>query len=257
MLVRDCSILLSEKVFKDLECCGIYAIYCDANDKYYIGSSKNIPQRILKHRCFLRNGKHQNPHLQNAYNKYGESRFLVRCLEIIGGEGLLLAEKRWMDALDCINNGFNIRTEPSSNAGLETSPATKTKLSLAIRQHYIDHPEARDRASKQGLSRSKEHSELMKQWHINNRHPRLGKKEKLESTLLRAAKLRGRPSSTVISYSFVSPKSEVFSGKNINKFCREHGLSNILMGKINSGMVKQHKGWTKCHTQLTEELKCL
>ena len=54
---------------------GIYAIII--NDKYYIGQSVNIKQRWQRHRKELKLGTHENKHLQNAYNKYGNPKFEV------------------------------------------------------------------------------------------------------------------------------------------------------------------------------------
>ena len=54
---------------------GIYCIINTLNGKKYIGSSVNIYSRWLKHRATLRGNYHGNPHLQNAWNKYGEKSF--------------------------------------------------------------------------------------------------------------------------------------------------------------------------------------
>ena len=64
-----------EKITKELKVSGIYCIENVVNHKIYIGSSKNIYQRLLKHFALLRHNKHENAHLQNAWNKYGESSF--------------------------------------------------------------------------------------------------------------------------------------------------------------------------------------
>ena len=52
------------------------------NHKSYIGSSKNLYQRLLKHFALLRHNKHENVYLQNAWNKYGESSFEWFIIEI-------------------------------------------------------------------------------------------------------------------------------------------------------------------------------
>lgn len=60
---------------------GIYKIINLVNNKFYIGSSKNLMKRWTDHLYRLRNNKHMNKHLQNAYNKYGESSFAFVIIE--------------------------------------------------------------------------------------------------------------------------------------------------------------------------------
>ena len=50
--------------------CGIYVLYI--KNHTYIGSTRNIKQRLRQHRENLRNQKHRNSKLQNCYNKYSE-----------------------------------------------------------------------------------------------------------------------------------------------------------------------------------------
>lgn len=55
---------------------GIYKIINQIDGKYYVGSSNNIEgNRWPYHKYHLRKGDHYNNHLQNAWNKYGESCF--------------------------------------------------------------------------------------------------------------------------------------------------------------------------------------
>lgn len=60
---------------------GIYCITCEVNNQNYIGSSKDIYKRILKHYSNLRIGNHPNKRLQADYNKYGIDKFKVTILE--------------------------------------------------------------------------------------------------------------------------------------------------------------------------------
>ena len=55
---------------------GIYKIVNSVNGKTYVGQSQNIKKRVAEHFRLLRNGKHNNPRLQNAFNKYGEDSFV-------------------------------------------------------------------------------------------------------------------------------------------------------------------------------------
>lgn len=71
---------------------GIYCI--TINSKQYIGSSTNMKRRLIQHKSDLKNNKHCNLYLQNAYNKHQE--FNVECLEVlsnVSGQELVEREK--------------------------------------------------------------------------------------------------------------------------------------------------------------------
>lgn len=86
-----------DKITKELKVSGIYCIENITNHKTYIGSSKNIYQRLLKHFALLRHNKHQNAHLQNAWNKYGENSFRWFILELCDSEELTEKEQYCID----------------------------------------------------------------------------------------------------------------------------------------------------------------
>jgi group I intron endonuclease len=64
------------------DCGGVYAIVNMVTGAVYIGSTNNIPYRWTKHFQALRNGYHENDHLQKAFNKYGQDAFDVAVLEL-------------------------------------------------------------------------------------------------------------------------------------------------------------------------------
>lgn len=86
-----------DKITRDLRKAGIYCIENTKNKKVYIGSSKNIYQRLLKHFALLRHNKHQNGHLQNAWNKYGEDVFRWYVLEFCSEDKLTETEQLCID----------------------------------------------------------------------------------------------------------------------------------------------------------------
>lgn len=59
----------------------IYKITNIINDKCYIGQTKDYIKRFSAHKNALRKNKHDNPHLQSAWNKYGEENFSFDILE--------------------------------------------------------------------------------------------------------------------------------------------------------------------------------
>lgn len=86
-----------DKITMELKVSGIYCIENIVNHKTYIGSSKNIYQRLLKHFALLRHNKHQNPHLQSAWNKYGEDNFRWFVLEYCDVDILTKQEQYCID----------------------------------------------------------------------------------------------------------------------------------------------------------------
>ena len=100
------------KITKELKVSGIYCIENRINHKIYIGSSKNIYQRLLKHFALLRHNKHQNVHLQNAWNKYGESSFEWIILELCDNS---LLTKREQYCIDLFEAEYNITKKVERN----------------------------------------------------------------------------------------------------------------------------------------------
>jgi group I intron endonuclease len=76
----------------------IYKIRNVVNGKFYVGSTVDSRVRFQTHRRNLKKGKHQSPHMQAAWNKYGEDCFKFEVVEIVEcSENLLIAEQKWLD----------------------------------------------------------------------------------------------------------------------------------------------------------------
>jgi group I intron endonuclease len=76
----------------------IYKIRNVVNNKFYVGSTVNTEIRFKAHRRHLRKGKHQSPHMQAAWNKYGEDCFKFEVIEHVENpEDLLKAEQLWLN----------------------------------------------------------------------------------------------------------------------------------------------------------------
>lgn len=63
---------------------GIYRIKNTIDGAVYIGSAKGFEYRFYVHIGALRKGVHINKHLQNAFNKYGETAFIFEVVEVLG-----------------------------------------------------------------------------------------------------------------------------------------------------------------------------
>lgn len=92
--------------------CGIYKIENCINGKYYIGSSNDIYRRWKEHIKLLNNNNHHSPHLQFAWNKYGEKNFKFIILEECDEENLLTREQFYIDTMYAIDESFGYNTAP-------------------------------------------------------------------------------------------------------------------------------------------------
>lgn len=111
---------------------GVYQIRNIINDKVYIGSTNSFARRKDEHFTLLRGGKQVNPHLQYAYNMYGESAFVFEILEIVSDENMLIkTEQKWFDNINpCDENiGYNILNEATDVKRVPMSEETKIKIS--------------------------------------------------------------------------------------------------------------------------------
>jgi group I intron endonuclease len=79
-----------------VEVCGLYKIVNKVTGHCYVGQSQRCKKRIKEHFRLLRWNKHTNPHLQNAYNKYGHDNFY----------GAIEIEIENLDELDQIETAF-------------------------------------------------------------------------------------------------------------------------------------------------------
>lgn len=117
-------------ISKIYEFCGIYMIVNQVNNHRYIGSSINIRTRLWKHRSLLRHQHHENAHLQNAWNKYGEDKFYFTVLEKCSKEERFSREQYYVDLLHpeyniCIDIVDN---PPTTEETRRKHSATRKKL---------------------------------------------------------------------------------------------------------------------------------
>lgn len=108
---------------------GVYIIKNLVNGKVYIGQSKNVRERIYKHKSRLRHGVHKNSHLQNAFRKYGEKAFwfgpLCECLE----DELDQRERVWIEWYRATNRKHGYNLESGGHAQKTMSEETRRKIS--------------------------------------------------------------------------------------------------------------------------------
>lgn len=109
----------------------IYRITNMANDRYYIGSAESFARREWQHKYDLRKGKHKNPRLQAAWNKYGEEMFVFEVLEEVPeGEATFDRENVYLHEHVGKPECYNINTDAiGMRTGIPMSEASKRQLS--------------------------------------------------------------------------------------------------------------------------------
>ena len=92
--------------------CGIYKITNITNGKMIIGLSSDIKRRWKHHENRLRKNKHSNPHLQNAWNKYGKQNFKFEIILLCSIEELDNEETRLIKKYNTMNPkiGYNLKS---------------------------------------------------------------------------------------------------------------------------------------------------
>ena len=118
---------------------GIYRIVCDADGKYYFGSSKNIDHRWRCHKSDLRKNIHDNVFVQRVWNKYGEKSFRIELMEVVSEDDLTKVEQRYLDEhidkFDCMNIANAV---VGGTRGKKLSDATRKKMRVAALRRWSD-----------------------------------------------------------------------------------------------------------------------
>lgn len=123
---------------------GIYKIKNKTNGKYYIGSSKDIlgsQGRFNNHKWRLIGNRHDNIHLQRAWNKYGPDAFEFQICEISNPDNLFIKEQEYLDMAKLnINMCYNLSFIADR---VDMTTEIKNKLSIAhtgkkFSQKHID-----------------------------------------------------------------------------------------------------------------------
>ena len=151
--------------------CGIYKIVNILNGKVYVGQSRRIRQRWVKHRVALRQNKHDNVHLQRAWNKYGEEAFVFFIVERCTSEQLTEREGFYIDLWKTRvqENGYNLG---GLTDGKKTvSEETREKL----RQVHLGKPKnpdaiAKTAAARRGSKASPQTIQKLRESHLGQKH---------------------------------------------------------------------------------------
>jgi len=109
----------------------VYKILNVFNGKFYIGSTRRtFGGRWKSHLSRLKNHKHTNPILQNAWNKYGKNGFVFQIVEICSPYDAFNREQFYLDSLF---PKYNILPVAGSFFGYKHTDETKKKIGNAFR----------------------------------------------------------------------------------------------------------------------------
>lgn len=109
----------------------IYKIATKTNGKIYIGSASFYGKRVSTHLYWLRRNKHDNRHMQSAFNKYGEADFVFKIVEKVKSKKeLLAAEQKWIDESGCLDRkiGYNMCENAESRLGQKMPESAKKAI---------------------------------------------------------------------------------------------------------------------------------
>ncbi len=203
---------------------GVYKITCTANKKIYVGSAINLRHRQKEHFASLRRNEHENPKLQNAWNKYGPDAFIYEVLELVLPMSLTAREQYWFNNLKPFGRkGFNIAHVAGSRLGVKHTPESNEKNRQAHlgREHT---PEARATMGRKGRPSP----------NLGNKYNTATREQMSQSAVARWGK----------TYILTSPDGTEYITHNLAGFCQDHpGLHRSSLANVARGNKTHHHGW--------------
>ncbi|OZA06759.1 MAG: hypothetical protein B7X95_01400 [Methylophilaceae bacterium 17-44-8] len=171
-------------------CSGIYRIKNLSDNKFYIGSAKNLKLRWFDHRKLLRKNAHFNFHLQRAWNLHGESSFEFECIEFCEFEKLIEREQNYLDKYYHLNVLYNLNPTACSQAGMLHNQDTKLKISTALKGRVVtdEHRLALSISWHKSDKCKKQNEEARKKASLS----KLGKKESIETRVKKSIAHTGK-----------------------------------------------------------------
>lgn len=121
---------------------GTYKIQNTINGKCYFGSSIDIHKRFIQHKSCLRRNIHHCTHLQNAWNKYGESAFIFEVIEICDECEILYKENLLLETKNIYNSlkeAYSVKGNNHPMYGKKHTFKSKAKIRLARSNQIIKH----------------------------------------------------------------------------------------------------------------------
>lgn len=150
---------------------GIYAIKNTINSKMYIGQSKDIYRRWGIHKYYLRKNEHDNKHLQNSWNKYGEENFVFFILDGCDISDLDGKECSYIQIYNTIDARFGYNLQCGGGVNRVIRESTRQKLIEAGRKSAKNYIPGSRKGSMLGKHLSEETKEKLRQAHLGKKLP--------------------------------------------------------------------------------------
>lgn len=138
---------------------GIYLLRNRVSGGFYVGSTRNLWRRYRQHLDGMRNQRHHNPKLREAWLVYGASAFEFVVVELISVQADLVArEQYWLDRLNAIGDGYNYCPIAGRHLGAKRGEATRQRLSANMKgKRHTEEAKQKMRAAKLGRKLTEEH----------------------------------------------------------------------------------------------------
>lgn len=111
----------------------IYKITNLVNGKVYIGQTTNYNKRRTSHFAYLRNNTHANEHLQKAFNKYGEDKFVIEIVKECKPEELDFWEINYINTYKACNKKYGYNLINGGQVYRHHSSETRKKISEKLK----------------------------------------------------------------------------------------------------------------------------
>lgn len=226
---------------------GVYAIVRGEEAAIYVGSAaRSIRDRWGRHLRLLRQGAHDNAHLQAAWNHYGEAAFTVRVLELCAADGVIAAEQRWIDCYRVAGMPlYNICEVAGSRLGVLHTAETSRKLRKNAETFSLISPDGErfsdiPNLSQFCLAHGLDVSSVAKV--IKGEHPHYKGWRRDEGG--EPAPFAGLVRAYGARCTLTAPDGTTYTTTNLEAFCREQSLLPQGMRAVITGQQRTHRGWS-------------